>query len=87
VTSTSITVRTRSKRCAINRRRARRQEVGLTESSSQADLVPTVGAAVGRVLAGSWTGPGNEVREQQQRPEDEAERLRESPADLSQIPA
>ena len=29
------------------------------------DLVPTVGAAVGQVMADSWTSPGIEVGEQQ----------------------
>jgi hypothetical protein len=34
--------------------------------------VHTVGMTVGLVMAGSWTGPGNEVGEQQPRPGDEA---------------
>ncbi|HME73377.1 MAG TPA: hypothetical protein VKM54_26470 [Myxococcota bacterium] len=41
----------------------------------RADLVHTLGMAVGLVMAGSWTGSGNEVSEQQLRPEDEAAHL------------
>ena len=42
--------------------------------------MPTVGAAVGLVMAGSWTGSGNEVGGRQPRPEDEAAHLCEHPA-------
>ena len=42
--------------------------------------MPTVGAAVGLVVAGSWTGSGNEVGEKQSRPEDEAAHTCEPPA-------
>ena len=46
----------------------------------RADLVPTVGAVVGLVMAGSWTASGNELDEQQLRPEDETVHLCERPA-------
>ena len=48
------------------------RELAWRRAARGADLVPTIGAAVGLVMAGSWTGSGNEVGGRRPRPEDEA---------------
>jgi len=48
------------------------RELTRQRAACRADLVPTVGAAVGLVMAGSWTASGNKVREPQARGEDAA---------------
>src|SRR5271157_561486 len=47
------------------------RELTRRRAARRADLVPTIGAAVGLVMAGSWTSSGNEVGGQQPRREDE----------------
>jgi hypothetical protein len=44
-------------------------------AARRADLVCPVGAAAGLGVAGSWTGSGQDVEEQQQRREDDAAHL------------
>jgi hypothetical protein len=69
-TSASITVSTRSARRAIDGGLLEARELVGRRATRKADLVPTVGAAVRLIVAGSGTGAGTDVREQQPRRED-----------------
>ncbi len=56
------------------------RELAWRRAARKPDPVPTDGAAVGLVMAGSCTGSGNELGGQQPRPEDEALHLCERPS-------
>jgi len=56
------------------------QKLALRRAARRADLVPTVGKAVRLVMAGSWTGSGNELGERHARREDETAHLCRRPA-------
>jgi hypothetical protein len=79
-TSAGITVSTRSARRAIDGGLLEGTELVGRRAARKADLVPAVGAAVRLIVAGSGTGSGTDVSEQQPRREDTTVHLFQLPS-------